>query len=1280
MIKKGMLKKISCITLAGLIALSGHSMAETNRAEAISKIHESDVGTIMVDKVLGYGSNYDLRLYKYFNLSELGTTNAAWALNAVELLELEADIQYSAKHIDYTTASNSTNEGTPNSHNRNLGQGGNMAVALGYLTSGRGPVLENDLKWDGNTNKVALSTLQGKETRGRLESYKVFPNIYKVTYDMMDNKTLTYGFNSPSIYEKAKDEIQDFDAYGGFKMYDGGDIEQNRQEIKEHIIKHGAVSANIYRDNQYLNAVEQNDEYYEVEYGEGYRDYYQYISNKIYNPASYYCNKGNQTPNNNVLIIGWDDEFQVPGAPGRGAYIVLDPNTIDITYYDKCYDKSGWYSWKHSYNKKYGNAVEQWINGKKYYCWDKQNYKTNFYYVSYYDYYIESEVYGIKDFEKISTDTKTPYQWDTLGMSAVIETDTSMEYAYGANVFARNTENAESLDSVSIATMANMKYEIYVNPKSGELKSEKLIKVAETDMLDSGYNTIYFDEPIMLTGKKFAVAVKYIPEDGYENTAQIGVQSPKKIVYRTEGENTTKTQENIKYWETATSAQGRSFIGTSLDSWTDLYNNAETKNMSICIKAFTTEMPGYEIPAESIKLQQMETDTIATDITGDIQAIKGDAVQLYAEVLPEDAKNKKVSWTSSNKTVATVDANGLVTTHSAGKVTITAKMKNALGIQASCTIDVRVPIESFVLNKNNVTILAGETNILAGIIGPEDATTTKIEWTSSNKEVVKVTEDGLLIGLKKGSAIVTASIKDESGIHTATCKVTVPETLIVDVLGVSLNKTTLTLQKGTRETLQATVTPADATNTAVVWTSSNKNVAIVNANGRITGLTPGTTTITVTTVSGGETATCTVTVTDVETVSPTGISLNQSSLTLEKDGTSQLTATITPSNSNDNTVIWDSTNLNVAEVNSSGKVTAIDTGTATITATTFDGKFTAKCEVTVTKPTVRVTGITINKTAATIEKGEILQLIAGTEPTNADNKEITYKSSNTSIAKVDANGKITAVGYGTATITATTSDGGYSKTCIIDVPEKISVTGIQISKEEITVQKGRTADLTVAVLPANATNTNINAEISEENIVRITENGVTGLSEGTTTITFKTDDGEYTKTCTITVEAVPEDKITISSSQYEIAADDVIENISANTTVKDFKENIESDGTTIIIKDKNGNELSDTDIIGTGTTIEISKEIEQTPEGESEPEKVQVSETFTAKIDGDIDGDGKISTTDLSLIVEVVMSKKTLEGIYSEAGDLNGDGKISITDLAIIKDLLISDNNQGEGK
>ena len=173
-------------------------------------------------------------------------------------------------------------------------------------------------------------------------------------------------------------------------------------------------------------------------------------------------------------------------------------------------------------------------------------------------------------------------------------------------------------------------------------------------------------------------------------------------------------------------------------------------------------------------------------------------------------------------------------------------------------------------------------------------------------------------------------------------------TTVVGVTGVTLNKSSLSLDVGDTETLTATVTPGNATNKAVSWSTSNAAVATV-ANGVVTAVAPGSATITVTTADGGKTAACSVTVTEDGTtgVPVTGVTLNKSSLSLTVGGTETLTATVAPSNATNKAVTWSTSNAAVATV-ANGVVTAVAAGSAVITVTTADGSKTAACSVTVT--------------------------------------------------------------------------------------------------------------------------------------------------------------------------------------------------------------------------------------------------------------------------------------------------------------------------------------------
>lgn len=177
---------------------------------------------------------------------------------------------------------------------------------------------------------------------------------------------------------------------------------------------------------------------------------------------------------------------------------------------------------------------------------------------------------------------------------------------------------------------------------------------------------------------------------------------------------------------------------------------------------------------------------------------------------------------------------------------------------------------------------------------------------------------------------------------------------------------------------------------------------------------------------------------DASTVSVTGVTLNKIVLELYMGGSETLKATITPANATNKYVTWKSSNPAVATVDANGKVTAKSLGTADITVTTKDGGYTATCRVGVVRRpggNVSVTGVTLNKTTLTLTKGASETLTATIAPTNATNKKVTWTSSDPAVATVDASGKVTGVAKGTATITVTTEDGGYTATCAVEVAD-----------------------------------------------------------------------------------------------------------------------------------------------------------------------------------------------------------------------------------------------------
>ena len=263
---------------------------------------------------------------------------------------------------------------------------------------------------------------------------------------------------------------------------------------------------------------------------------------------------------------------------------------------------------------------------------------------------------------------------------------------------------------------------------------------------------------------------------------------------------------------------------------------------------------------------------------------------------------------------------------------------------------------------------------------------------------------------------------------------------------IKLNKTSITIYVGETYKLKATVSPSNASNKKVTWSSSNKKVATVSSSGKITAKKAGKVTITVKAKDGsGKKATCKVTVKKPTKVSK--IKLSKTSVKLTVGKTTTVKATVSPSKATNKSVSWTSSNKSVATVSSKGKITAKKAGTATITCKAKDGSGKkAKVKVTVTKKkTVKVTSVDLDRNSMSLTPGKTYTLSYDISPSNATNKDVTWKSSDTDVATVTSSGKVTAVSVGSAVITATAKDGsGEKDTCRVTV-KPILVNDITLS-------------------------------------------------------------------------------------------------------------------------------------------------------------------------------------------------------------------------------------------
>lgn len=339
----------------------------------------------------------------------------------------------------------------------------------------------------------------------------------------------------------------------------------------------------------------------------------------------------------------------------------------------------------------------------------------------------------------------------------------------------------------------------------------------------------------------------------------------------------------------------------------------------------------------SISVQVLVPVTSIYVSPSSVTLVPGGTKQLTPELYPSDATDKSVTWSSSNTDIATVSSTGLVTAKKPGSAKITVKANSGGWIATSSITVNKVAVASVVLNSTDEAVIGvGGTVSRSAYVTPTNATYPTISWTSGDVSVATVS-GGVVTGRGGGTTNITATADGVS----SSFKVTVKSS----VTGVSLDRSSMSLVKGSTQTLTATVSPADASNKSVTWTSSYPAIASVDDKGKVTALYPGRTVITATTVEGEKKAVCEVTVLPPPVSS---VSLDREEARLTVGENLGLAATVLPADTADKTVAWRSSNESVATVDSGGTVRGISMGSAMITVTTNSGNKTAICDVIVT--------------------------------------------------------------------------------------------------------------------------------------------------------------------------------------------------------------------------------------------------------------------------------------------------------------------------------------------
>lgn len=323
-----------------------------------------------------------------------------------------------------------------------------------------------------------------------------------------------------------------------------------------------------------------------------------------------------------------------------------------------------------------------------------------------------------------------------------------------------------------------------------------------------------------------------------------------------------------------------------------------------------------------------------------------------------------------------------------------------------------------------------------------------------------------------------------------------PAPTTIAVTGVTFAVSTLAMTPQQTHTLAYTIIPSNANNKSVVFISNNPLVATVSPSGGISARANGTAIITATTVDGGSTARVTITV----RTNATGVSLAQTQLNLIVGNTASLLATVSPSTASNKSVAWRTSNARIASVNLNGMVTAIANGSATITATTFDGNYTANCNVVVATSAIAVSSIMLNTSMLSLNTGATATLTATILPVSAINKAVQWTSMNPSVATVSNSGLVTAKGGGSTSIIAKSVDG--NKTAITRVTVPLPISSIYLGPPTITLTKNNFSQSIVVFSPPASqvpvtiwySNNPSVATVNSTGLVRAVEKGVATIS------------------------------------------------------------------------------------------------------------------------------------------------------------------------------------------
>ncbi len=497
----------------------------------------------------------------------------------------------------------------------------------------------------------------------------------------------------------------------------------------------------------------------------------------------------------------------------------------------------------------------------------------------------------------------------------------------------------------------------------------------------------------------------------------------------------------------------------------------------------------------------------------------------------------EIVYTSSRETIATVSADGMITAIAKGRADVYASlMRNGKRVaRATIAVNVLRAVTKVTLNTTKLSVYDPDDPAVAGLLkeptvhqvlvipagGSASLVTTCTPETASSRKVVYSTTDAgvarlagtTLRAVQRGECELTVASEQNPEI-TETFRVLV----IQPVKKIQFEDGKKEVAAGSTLQLTAVCAPDNASITGVTWTSQNPTIATVDENGTVTGLKKGNAKITATATDGSRTAGSVI----VRVTQPvTMITVKTPEIQVTVGKSVQAKATAQPDTASDRKLVWSSSDETIATVNSYGVITGKKAGTCIVTCTSNSNPdVTGTVTVTASQPVTKIENANEPEELSLLT-GQTVQTRWNVQPADATDKTLTFKSRHPRVVTVDANGVVTAVGRGTATVEATAKDGSRKQGSVrITVIQP--VTGVEVQQQRYYVQWGRSSQIRAIVQPRNANNQQVYWSSEDEGIASVrstaTSTGsIYGVAYGTTTVTAWTEDGGFSASAEVRV-------------------------------------------------------------------------------------------------------------------------------------------------------------------